>query len=506
MRGTELEDAVRAALKSTNLDWLLRMHRYVGIQDLGSMQASRTVFREPTPGDVAGDVLVGYTVPSGIPVGLWFRDFRGHVFVSGRSGVGKSALTWLIASQVVASKTVTIFDIEEEYATLAADSEAWLLMRFQHWRRNHFVGPLALAGADWLERLTGVLEEAFGLTPLSMAQFRAFVSGMREAGDSLTWPALLEHLRPLAMRSASHKALYYRILNLLSSYGDQYGVTTGYALRDVLGRPLILGLKNVSADQRLFLYADLYSYHTAAEDVKTATALNGIWIFDEYHSLMDAAWRDKEPLSFKMLRQISKRGTGLVVCEQSPATLDARARTNYATRCFFSQRDRTNINYAVDSLDLSQAQREFYKWLPPRHYIMQHPRVSFPFVVRVPDLAIRQPSRDEIERRIQRSLEVLGFSQADARAQAGARPAHRTGLEPADDLLTYLRAIVQYPNMPATDRDKQIGIGPAKAAALRRQALAEGLVERVSVNPGGRGKAFLSLSLTAKGRTALGLP
>ncbi len=503
VRGTDLEPVVLAALRSTNVDWLQRVFRYTSVQDLKPIERGHSTFREPKPAQVAGEVLVGHSVPGGVPVRLRLSEFRSHVFLAGQSQSGKTTLARLIASQLVRSARVVVFDIEDEYAPLATQGSDWLLLPFRYWRRNHFVGPARVDPGEWLNQLATVLEEAFGITPLSASQMRGLASRMLERGQSLSWPTMLEALRHLSSRGASFKALYVRVLNLLAAYRDQFGVKVGFLPSDILQRSVVLGLKNLASDQRLFFYADLYSFHSAREDVKAATTLKGVWFFDEYHSLMDARWQGKEPLSFKMLRQISKRGTGLVVCEQSPVTLDARARTNYATRCFFGQRDRTNINYVADSLDLTQDQREAYKWLPPRHFVMQHPRVPFPFVVRVPESTLPRASSRQVDECVRATLGVLGFDKANVRDENGYSTGSQTRGHD-EDVLSYLNGIAAYPEVPTTQRDKLLGLGTAKAAALRKRALDRGLIEQVRVNPGGRGKSYVGLKLTAKGQGLLG--
>ena len=57
----------------------------------------------------------------------------------------------------------------------------------------------------------------------------------------------------------------------------------------------------------------------------------------------------------------------------------------------------------------------------PKHFITQHPRVPFPFVVRVPDVAMPRPSSRQVEQCVQRSLELLEFDKADIRGFAQLR-------------------------------------------------------------------------------------
>ena len=88
LRGTRLESIVVAALRSTNLDWLQRVFRYVAVQELAAPATENRevfAFREPPPAAVTGEIFVGTTLPSGIPVCLRITDMRSHVLISGQS-------------------------------------------------------------------------------------------------------------------------------------------------------------------------------------------------------------------------------------------------------------------------------------------------------------------------------------------------------------------------------------------------------------------------------------
>ena len=108
LRGSELEPVVRAALQSTYISWLQRIYRYVGVQELAAPDRGKILFREPHPGQVAGDVLLGYTVPSEIPTYLRWADFRGHVFIAGQSQSGKSTLARFVVTQLVSDRSVLV--------------------------------------------------------------------------------------------------------------------------------------------------------------------------------------------------------------------------------------------------------------------------------------------------------------------------------------------------------------------------------------------------------------
>ena len=55
VRGTELEPIILTALRSTNLDWLQRVFRYVGVQDLSpAVQETKVGFLEPKSPTASG--------------------------------------------------------------------------------------------------------------------------------------------------------------------------------------------------------------------------------------------------------------------------------------------------------------------------------------------------------------------------------------------------------------------------------------------------------------------
>jgi hypothetical protein len=208
-----------------------------------------------------------------------------------------------------------------------------------------------------------------------------------------------------------------------------------------------------------------------------------------------------------MLRQVSKRGTGLVVCEQTPSALPVQARTNFGVRCFFYQTDRTNINYVVDSLDLSPAQRAAYKRLRKREYLLHHPNVPFPFIVRIPNVALLRPTKTQIEACRRDTLEFFDFDRADKRAVSGIHASTGGAYEyrfPDEDLRKYLRGIRENPGIGVSARDKKLGLSPKTGQRLREKAEADGLITRRKVKKPGRGRPFDELELTEKGEAILG--
>ncbi len=75
------------------------------------LEPESKLFEEPQPGQLAGEIFVGDTVPSGHPVFLPLKSFgRGHALFAGASGSGKSTLLNLICLQVANHAPVMIYD------------------------------------------------------------------------------------------------------------------------------------------------------------------------------------------------------------------------------------------------------------------------------------------------------------------------------------------------------------------------------------------------------------
>ena len=72
-----------------------------------------------------------------------------------------------------------------------------------------------------------------------------------------------------------------------------------------------------------------------------------------------------------------------------------------------------------------------------------------------------------------------------------------------DRELQYLAAVADKPNLPATARDRELGISNKLGNSLRGKLRELGLTEEVLVNPGGTGRHFRDVRLTALGKATL---
>jgi hypothetical protein len=73
-----------------------------------------------------------------------------------------------------------------------------------------------------------------------------------------------------------------------------------------------------------------------------------------------------------------------------------------------------------------------------------------------------------------------------------------------DELISCLKLILQFPEIPATQRDRINGITLKAGSMLRKELRELGLISEVNVNPGVRGKNFKEVRLTQKAEDLLG--
>ena len=388
-------------------------------------QPDRSPF--PPPGQEfarSGDVEIGritYGHRELYPFLLKSDRLKEHILVAGRSGSGKTNLTFVLMKGIMARGIkVVALDWKRGYRDLLSvqgDLRIYTIGRHvSPFRFNPLIPPPGCEPNVWIKLIVDVIASAYlgGEGVISL-----LVAGMdklfRDAGvyDKLVnrWPTiqdLLTWLRTVKLkgRAAMWQASAERIL-LAMTYGDFGAVVNtqdNTHIRDLLHYNVVLEMDGLSSNSDRNLFSEaltlyLYRYRLAQGPRKRLTNLI---VLEEAHNLLLQKSADaRESILETSIRMIRQYGMGYVFVDQSASLLSKVAFANSYATLALSQKLRGDIQAIAAAMNLSDEQKQALSTLPVGATIVrladEHPE---PFLVQVPRFPIREGSvSDEMVRK-----------------------------------------------------------------------------------------------------------
>jgi energy-coupling factor transporter ATP-binding protein EcfA2 len=364
----------------------------------------------------SGDLPLGVVSYAGCkmyPFSLKSARLKEHLLVCGRSGSGKTNLTFmLMLGMMKRGIKVLALDWKRGYRdlkTLRSDLRVYTIGRdVSPFRFNPLIPPPGCEPNVWIKLIVDVIANAYlgGEGVISL-----LVGGLdhlyREAGvfDGMPkyWPTvqdLLTWLRTVKLkgRAAMWQASAERIL-LAMGYGEFAAVVNtqdnGHVL-DLLDHNVVLEMDGLSSNSDRVMFSEaltlyLYRYRLAQGPREKLT---NVIILEEAHNLLLAKQPGtKESILETSIRMIRQYGLGYVFVDQSASLLSKVAFANSYATLALSQKLRADVQAMAGAMNLSDEQREALNTLPIGSVVVrladQHPE---PFLVEIPRCPIREGS------------------------------------------------------------------------------------------------------------------
>ncbi|MGD2109319.1 MAG: ATP-binding protein, partial [Phycisphaerae bacterium] len=364
----------------------------------------------------SGDVSVGnvtYSERELYPFALRSARLTEHVLVAGRSGSGKTNLTFVLMLGIMdRSIKVLALDWKRGYRDLLAvrrDLHIYTIGRdVSPFRFNPLIPPPGCEPQVWIKLIVDVIASAYlgGEGVISL-----LVAGMdrlyREAGvfdrTQTSWPTiedLLAWLRTVKLkgRAAMWQASAERIL-LAMTYGEFAGVLNtqdNSHIRELLDHNVILEMDGLSSSSDRTMFSEaltlyLYRYRLAQGPRQQLT--NAI-IIEEAHNLLLAKQAGaRESVLESSIRMIRQYGIGYVFVDQSASLLSKVAFANSYATFALSQKLSADVRAMSSAMNLTDEQKAALSTLPIGSAVVrladEHPE---PFLVKVPRCPIREGS------------------------------------------------------------------------------------------------------------------
>ena len=362
----------------------------------------------------SGDLRVGNVSYAGkelYPFFLKSVRLKEHLLIAGRSGSGKTNLTFVLMEGIMdCGIKVVALDWKRGYRDLMSrhkELRVYTIGReFSPFRFNPLIPPTGCEPHVWIKLIVDVIASAYlggeGVISLLVAgldhlysQFGVFDRTQRG------WPTiqdLLAWLRTVKLkgRAAMWQASAERIL-LGMTYGEFGAVLNtqdNSHVAELLDHNVVLEMDGLSSSSDRVLFSEaltlyLYRYRLAKGP---QDKLTNVIVLEEAHNLLlKKSNESKESVLETSIRMVRQYGLGYVFVDQSASLLSSVAFANSYATIALSQKLRSDVQTIAGAMNLTDEQKQALNTLPIGAAVVrladEHPE---PFLVKIPLYPIRE--------------------------------------------------------------------------------------------------------------------
>ena len=451
------------------------------------------------------------------PIGLHFGELIQNMAILGRSGAGKTNVTFHILSQLIDKNIPFVFLdwkrtvrhlIPEFGNTLNIYTPGRSLSPFPF---NPFVVPPGTEPNVYVNQVVDVLSEAFTLGDGSRSILRKTLAGLYQQGTlSPTVAEIIAALENLSDkgRAGGWKVTALRAMESLAfaDLSAKDPIRQTELARTMLDGHTVIELDALGQESKKFLIPllCLWLYSVRLEASEREKLKLVIFIEEAHHVLHKRAQTAHETILEMLLRQCRELGIGIVVIDQHPHLLSSAALGNTYTTVFLNQKDPSDINKAAAVCLLDADEKHYFSRLPVGQGIVKlQDRWTSPVHVQFPLVHINKGSvTDAMLARysaVKRAHSTGSGRKTPVLTYFGqVRRVRLYDIPLNDDALHLLRDITLYPDDGVKQRYHRLGWSIGKGNALKEQLLQQGWLESQTLDLGQTRKVLLGLTASAK--------
>lgn len=346
------------------------------------------------------------------PFRLKSARLREHLLVAGRSGSGKTNLTFILIQGMMDRNTrVLAFDWKRGYRDLCPtnpDLRVYTIGRsVSPLRFNPFIPPPGCEVHVWIKLIVDVIANSYlggeGVISLLIAGLDHLYNDMPRTQRWPTVRDLLAWLRgtKLKGRAAMWQASAERIL-LALLYGEFAAVLDTPDNRhvvDLLKHNVVLEMDGLSSSADRVMFSEsiiLYLWRFLLAQGPQNKLTNMIVLEEAHNLLLAKQVGTKESVLETSIRMIRQYGVGFVFIDQSPSLISKVAFANSYATIALSQKLRADVQTIAGAMNLTDEQKEALSTLPIGTAAVrladEHPE---PFLIKVPRSPIEEGLVDD---------------------------------------------------------------------------------------------------------------
>jgi len=368
----------------------------------------------PKTFSTSGDIELGaisYAEKKMYPFFIRSRRLKEHILISGRSGSGKTNLTFILM-QGIMSRGIKVLALDwkrgyRDLMSLYPDLRVFTVGRTVcPFRFNPLIPPQGCEPHIWIKLIVDVMAKAYlggeGVISLLVAGLDHLY---REAGvfdkHQIHWPTIQDVLIwlktvKLKGRAAMWQASAERIL-LAMTYGEFGAVLNtqdNSHIADLLGCNAVLEMDGLSSSSDRVMFSEaltlyLYRYRLAQGPQDKLT--NMIILEEAHNLLLKKATDSAESVLETSIRMVRQYGLGYVFVDQSASLLSKVAFANSYATIALSQKLRSDVQTIAGAMNLTDEQKQALNTLPVGTAVVrladEYPE---PFVVKIRRCPIRE--------------------------------------------------------------------------------------------------------------------
>jgi energy-coupling factor transporter ATP-binding protein EcfA2 len=362
----------------------------------------------------AGDIRLGNVSYAGkelYPFSLKSVRLKEHILIAGRSGSGKTNLTFVLLEGIMARGiNVVALDWKRGYRDLMSHHKELRVYtigrKFSPFRFNPLIPPAGCEPHLWIKLIVDVIASAYlggeGVISLLVAGLDHLYSHFGVFDRTQRgWPTiqdLLAWLRTAKLkgRAAMWQASAERIL-LGMTYGEFGAVLNtqdNSHVAELLDHNVVLEMDGLSSSSDRVMFSEaltlyLYRYRLAQGPQKRLT--NVIVLEEAHNLLLKKSNESRESVLETSIRMVRQYGLGYVFVDQSASLLSKVAFANSYATIALSQKLRSDVQAIAGAMNLTDEQKQALNTLSVGTAVVrladEHPE---PFLVRIPLYPVRE--------------------------------------------------------------------------------------------------------------------
>jgi len=451
------------------------------------------------------------------PLGLTYGETIQNTAILGRSGAGKTNVTFYILSQLIEKKIPFVFmDWKRTVRHLIPNFRDKInvytpgrnLVKFPF---NPFVVPPGIESNVYVNQLVDVMSQAFTLGDGSRSILRKAISSIYTQGNLCPTTAdIIKELEkvPDTGRMGGWKVTAMRALESLEfadlSSSDQ--ISQEQLAEKMLHENTVIELDALAQESKKFLIPilSLWLYYVRLKSSEREKLKLVIFIEEAHHVLHKRAQTANETILEMLFRQCRELGIGIVVIDQHPHLLSSAAMGNTYTSIFLNQKDPADINKAAAVCLMDTDEKKHFSMLPVGQGIVKiQDRWPRPIHVQFPLMNINKGSVTDAL--------LARYSAINNTSKTGS--GRKTFIEPyfgqvprvplfdialSNEAFRLLSDILTFPNDGVKLRYKRLNLSTGKGNRLKQQLLNQGWIESQVVELGQTRKSCLRLTRRVK--------
>ena len=455
------------------------------------------------------------------PLGISTKELTQHMVILGRSGAGKTNVTFHILSQLINKKIPFVFmDWKRTVRHLIPNFKDRIniytpgtsLSKFPF---NPFVVPPGIESNVYVNQLIDVMSQAFTLGDGSKSILRKCIATLYEHGNLCpTVKEIIVELEKMPATGRMHgwKITAMRALESLefADISSKDRISQDQLAEKMLNENTVIELDSLAQESKKFLIPILclWLYYVRLKSPEREQLKLVLFIEEAHHVLHKHIQTANETILEMLFRQCRELGIGIIVIDQHPHLLSSAAFGNTYTTIFLNQKDPADINKSAAVCLLDADEKKYFSMLPVGQGIIKlQDRWTSPVHVQFPLVNIHKGSvTDDLLARY-----------SNGKPSKMTHSPWRNFIEPVFDgfsrippeviseesALKLIHNILTYPQDGIRERYRRLGFGDKKGNRLKEQLLNHGWIESQIVELGQTRKVLLRL--TRKAKEALGI-